>query len=364
MKLHEIISVIESFAPLSYQEPYDNAGLILGNKDMEVGKALITVDVTEEIIDEAVNVSANLVISHHPVLFTGITKITGETYTERIILKAIKNGIAVYAAHTNLDNIWEGVNYKICQKLGLSNMKILVPVEAELRKLVTFVPSDHADKVRSAIFNAGAGHIGNYDECSYNIEGWGTFKGSEDTTPYVGEKGKLHFEKELRIETIFPKALQAKVVCAMIDAHPYEEVAYDIYPLDNTYNRAGKGMMGELEKDTDELTFLKSLKNVFNIKFLKHTRLRGKKIRKVAVSGGNGSFLINEAVKAGADIFITGDIKYHQFFDACDKIVIADVGHYESEQFTKEIFYELLKKKLPKFALHLSEVKTNPINYL
>lgn len=364
MKLSEIISVIESFAPLAYQEAYDNAGLLLGSENMEIKKALITIDVTEEVINEAINVKANLIISHHPVIFNEIKKITGKTYTERIIIKAIKDNMAIYAAHTNLDNVMEGVNYKICQKLDLDNLRILSPVKGELRKIVTFVPLDHADKVRLAIFNAGAGQIGNYEQCSYNLEGFGTFKGSEETNPYAGEKGKLHIEKEIRIETIFPKAIQQKVVSAMIAAHPYEEVAYDIYPLDNSYANAGMGMIGELEKDTNELTFLKRIKSVFDIKTLKHTKLRNKNIKKVAVCGGSGSFLIKDAISADADIFITGDIKYHQFFDAYDNILIADVGHYESEQFTKEIFYELLKKKLPKFALHLSKVKTNPINYL
>ncbi len=364
MKLSEIISVIESFAPLAYQEAYDNAGLLLGSENMEIKKALITIDVTEEVINEAINVKANLIISHHPVIFNEIKKITGKTYTERIIIKAIKDNMAIYAAHTNLDNVMEGVNYKICQKLDLDNLRILSPVKGELRKIVTFVPLDHADKVRLAIFNAGAGQIGNYEQCSYNLEGFGTFKGSEETNPYAGEKGKLHIEKEIRIETIFPKAIQQKVVSAMIAAHPYEEVAYDIYPLDNSYANAGMGMIGELEKDTNELTFLKKIKSVFDIKTLKHTKLRNKNIKKVAVCGGSGSFLIKDAISADADIFITGDIKYHQFFDAYDNILIADVGHYESEQFTKEIFYELLKKKLPKFALHLSKVKTNPINYL
>ena len=364
MKLSEIISVIESFAPLAYQEAYDNAGLLLGSENMEIKKALITIDVTEEVINEAINVKANLIISHHPVIFNEIKKITGKTYTERIIIKAIRDNMAIYAAHTNLDNVMEGVNYKICQKLDLDNLRILSPVKGELRKIVTFVPLDHADKVRLAIFNAGAGQIGNYEQCSYNLEGFGTFKGSEETNPYAGEKGKLHIEKEIRIETIFPKAIQQKVVSAMIAAHPYEEVAYDIYPLDNSYANAGMGMIGELEKDTNELTFLKKIKSVFDIKTLKHTKLRNKNIKKVAVCGGSGSFLIKDAISVDADIFITGDIKYHQFFDAYDNILIADVGHYESEQFTKEIFYELLKKKLPKFALHLSKVKTNPINYL
>jgi dinuclear metal center YbgI/SA1388 family protein len=363
MKLSEIISVIESFAPLAYQENYDNAGLVTGDPTRDIKKALITVDVTEKIIDEAVNAGADLIISHHPVIFNEIKKITGSTFTERIIIKAIKKDLAIYSAHTNLDNIKEGVNLKICQKLGLTNPRILSPVKGELRKLVTFVPLDHADNVRLALFSSGAGQIGEYEQCSYNLEGLGTFRGSENTNPYTGEKGKLHFEKEIRIETIFPKAIESKVISALITTHPYEEVAYDIYPLDNYYDRVGMGMIGELEKETDELSFLSKIKSVFNTKVIKHSRLKNKSIKRVAVCGGSGSKLIKDAIRAQADIFITGDIRYHQFFEASDQIIIADIGHYESEQFTKEIFYELLKKKLPKFALHLSEYNTDPIKY-
>lgn len=363
MKLSEIISVIESFAPLAYQESYDNAGLVTGDPSGDIKKALITVDITEEVIDEAVNAGAELIISHHPVIFNELKKITGSTYTERIIIKAIKKDLAIYSAHTNLDNVKEGVNLKICQKLGLTNLRILSPVKGELKKLVTFVPLDHADNVRMALFSAGAGQIGEYEQCSYNLEGLGTFKGSEYTNPYTGEKGKLHFEKETRIETIFPKAIESKVISALITAHPYEEVAYDIYPLDNYYDRVGMGMTGELEKETDEISFLGKIKSVFNTKVIKHSKLRNKNIKRVAVCGGSGSRLIKDAIQAQADIFISGDIKYHQFFETSGKIVIADIGHYESEQFTKEIFYELLKKKLPKFALHLSEYNTNPIKY-
>jgi dinuclear metal center YbgI/SA1388 family protein len=363
MKLSEIISVIESFAPLAYQENYDNAGLVTGDPTRDIKKALITVDVTEKIIDEAVNAGADLIISHHPVIFNEIKKITGSTFTERIIIKAIKKDLAIYSAHTNLDNIKDGVNLKICQKLGLTNPRIMSPVKGELRKLVTFVPLDHADNVRQALFSSGAGQIGEYEQCSYNLEGLGTFRGSENTNPYTGEKGKLHFEKEIRIETIFPKAIESKVISALITAHPYEEVAYDIYPLDNYYDRVGLGMIGELEKETDELSFLSKIKSVFNTKVIKHSKLRNKSIKRVAVCGGSGSKLIKDAIRAQADIFVTGDIRYHQFFEASDQIIIADIGHYESEQFTKEIFYELLKKKLPKFALHLSEYNTDPIKY-
>ncbi len=364
MKLHEIVSFLETFAPTTYQESYDNSGLLLGDIQQEITGILLTIDITEEVINEAITKNVNLVLSHHPLIFNAIKRITGKTYVERSIIKAIKNNIAIYAAHTNFDSIKNGVNKKICEKLDLINCRILAPLEGALRKLVTFVPKDYTDKVRMAIFNAGAGTIGEYDQCSYNIEGVGTFRGSDKTNPFCGEKGKLSFEKETRIETIFPKVLQSKIIKSMIEAHPYEEVAYDIYPLDNTYQKVGLGMLGEINEPVDEKSFLHKIKKTFNVKVVKHSILLNSKIKKVAVCGGGGSFLIKKAIQEGADIFITGEIKYHQFFEAEQRIVLADIGHFESEQFTKDIFYELLIKKFPKFAVHFSETNTNPINYL
>ncbi|MGM0407407.1 MAG: Nif3-like dinuclear metal center hexameric protein [Bacteroidota bacterium] len=364
MKISEITSYLESFAPLALQEDYDNAGLIIGNPGQDINGALITLDVTDEVIDEAINKNLNLIIAHHPVIFSGLKKITGKNYIERIIIKAIKNDIAIYAAHTNLDNILGGVNSKIAQKLNLKNTRILSPLKNHLLKLVYFVPVDQAEQTRKAIFEAGAGHIGNYDMCSYNLEGKGTFRAGEDTNPFVGSKDELHFEDELRIEAIFPKPIKNAVVKALIDAHPYEEVAYDIYSLDNEFDRAGIGIIGELEKEIPEMEFLKIVKTAFGSQCIRHTKLLKKPIKKVAVCGGSGSFLLKNAINQNADIFISADFKYHQFFDAEDKIIIADIGHFESEQVTKELFYELLIKKFPKFAIHLTEVNSNPINYL
>lgn len=364
MKIKDITSYLESVAPLAYQESYDNAGLLIGSKDAVVKAVLVTLDITEEVIDEAIAKGANLVIAHHPLIFGGLKKITGANYVERCVIKAIKNDIAIYASHTNLDSVTGGVNSMICEKLGLKNCKILVPLKGELKKLVFFVPVSHAQLVREAIFNAGAGHIGNYDMCSFNLEGKGTFRAGEGANPFVGNVGTMHTEDEVRIETIFPKAIQGNILNAMLKVHPYEEVAYDIYSLENKYNKVGMGMIGELEQEEDTFKFLQKIKSIFNAGMIRHTEICKKKIKKIAVCGGSGSSFLRDAISAGADLFISGDFKYHQFFDAENKLVIVDIGHFESEQFTKEIFYSLLIKKFSTFAVYFSEKNTNPINYL
>ena len=364
MKLKEITSYIESIAPLALQENYDNAGLIIGDEEKEITGALVTVDLTEEVLEEAIDNKLNLVISHHPIMLYGVKKITGKNHTERIILKAIKNDVAIYAAHTNLDSIWGGVSSKIAEKLNLKNQKILAPVTNHLMKLVYFVPTEQASETRQAIFEAGAGQIGDYDMCSYNLEGKGSFRAGDGTNPFVGEKGEIHFEEETRVETILPKHLKNKIVAALIKSHPYEEVPYDLYPLYNKFDRAGYGIVGDLSADVDELEFLKKLKKIFSAQCIRHTKLLNKNIKRVAVCGGSGSFLLQNAIQQKADILVSGDFKYHQFFDAEGKIIIADIGHFESEQITKELFYELLIKKFPKFAVRLTEINSNPINYL
>ena len=364
MQVSEILNIIDSFAPPALQEDYDNAGLVTGNPTDELKGILITVDVTEAVIDEAIDLHCNLIISHHPVIFSGLKKLTGSTFVERIIIKALKNDICLYAAHTNLDAVKDGVSFELARSIGLENIKILKPLKGILRKMVTFVPSSHADKVREALFSAGAGHIGNYDCCSYNIEGKGTFRGSDETNPFTGEKGVLSFEDEIRIETVFPKYLSGNVIRALIQSHPYEEVAYDIYPIENAFNQAGFGAIGDLSKAMSEQDYLEQISNHLNIKVIRHSAFLGKKIEKVAVCGGAGIFLLQEAIRAGADLFLTGDIKYHQFFEADNRILLADAGHYETEQFTKKIFFDLITKKLPNFAIYLSKINSNPINYL
>lgn len=364
MQLQEITSFLESFAPLSYQEDYDNSGLIAGNPDQMITAALISLDCTEDVVDEAIESGCNLIISHHPIVFKGLKKFNGKTYVERVIIKALKNDIALYAIHTNLDHIQSGVNAKICDKLGLINQQILAPKGNSLRKLTTYVPRNHADNVRAALFQAGAGNIGNYSNCSFNAEGFGTFKASDNANPYVGEKDVLHQETEVKIEVIIPSHKENQIVQALKHAHPYEEVAFDIYQLLNKNETVGAGMIASLELEMDELSFLKFVKERLNAEVIRHTNFLGKPVRQIAVCGGSGSFLLKDAIAAKADVFITADFKYHEFFDAEKKIVIADVGHFESEQFTQELLYEIIQKKFPNFALRLTRNKTNPINYL
>lgn len=364
MKISDITGYLESIAALSLQEDYDNSGLIVGESDMEVNAALISLDCTEAVIDEAISKGCNLVISHHPIVFKGLKKFNNKNYVERAVMKAIKHDIALYAIHTNLDHISGGVNAKICEKLGLQNLQILSPKKGILKKLVTFVPLCHVERVRNAVLEAGAGHIGNYSDCSFNVSGTGTFKAGENADPFVGKVNELHQEEEVRIETIYPEYIERKVLVALLEAHPYEEVAYDLYPLSNSFYQAGAGMIGTLQNPADEMKFLHFVKSALGAKVIRHTAIRAKPVRRVAVCGGSGSFLLKAAISAGADVFVTADFKYHEFFDAEGKIVISDVGHFESEQFTQELLFDIIKKKFPNFAIHLTAIDTNPINYL
>lgn len=363
MTIGELLTELENFAPLAYQEDYDNCGLLTGNRAMEATGALLTLDCTEAIVEEAIQKKCNLIIAHHPILFSGLKKINGTTYVERTIIKAIKNDIAIYACHTNLDNVRNGVNKKIAEKLGLENTAILTPKTGLLKKLVTFVPGSHHQALLDALFAAGAGTIGNYDQCSFNLEGTGTFKGNAETTPFTGKPNELSREKEIRIETIFELPNESRIISALLKTHPYEEVAYDIYAIGNRHPQVGSGMTGELKVGMNEVDFLNHVKNVFKVPMIKHTEKTGKLIKKVAICGGSGRFLLKNAINSGSDAYITADFKYHEFFDAENRILLIDTGHYESEQFTPEIFYDIIQKKFTKFAIHLSKINTNPINY-
>lgn len=364
MKIKEIVSALERFAPLPLQDGFDNAGLQIGLTDAEATGALLCLDVTESVLDEAIALRCNMVISHHPLIFKGYKSITGKDYVERCILKAIKNDIVIYSAHTNLDNAQGGVNYKIAEKLGLDHVEILDPKSGMLLKLVTFVPESHAEKVRNALFDSGCGNIGNYDSCSYNVSGEGTFRAQENTHPFCGEIGKLHREKEVRIETVLPAYKRNDTVKALLLAHPYGEPVFDLYSLQNTWMQAGSGIIGELNVPEPELDFLKRLKKTFNLSCVKHNTLTGRMIKKIALCGGSGSFLIPLALRNEADVFITGEIKYHDYFGYDNKILLAEIGHYESEQYTKEIFYTIIRDLYPNFTLFMSKVNTNPIKYI
>lgn len=364
MKIREITDYLEEIAPLAYQESYDNSGLLTGHKEQEVKNTLITLDCTEAIIEEAIQKKCELIISHHPIIFKGLKKLTGSNYIERTIIKAIQNNIAIYAIHTNLDNVDFGVNKMICDKLKLENCQVLAPKSDLLRKLVVFCPTEQASKVRTALLNSGAGQVGNYDNCSFNTIGEGTFRANENANPYIGKIGETHSETEIKVEVIFPSHLQGKILQAMYSEHPYEEVAYDIIPLSNKHQNIGSGMIGELSSPMDSIKFLNFVKETMKTDCIRYTNPTKKEVKRIAVCGGSGSFLLSNAKQMNADIFITGDFKYHEFFDADNELIIADIGHYESEQFTKQLIMGLLKEKFPKFATHLSELNTNPINYL
>ncbi|MCQ2303407.1 MAG: Nif3-like dinuclear metal center hexameric protein [Bacteroidales bacterium] len=363
MTVKEILYCLTRVAPLSWQESYDNAGLQVGDENAEVSKALIALDVTEALVDEAVAKSCNLILSHHPLIFRGLKHLTPKSPIERAVMKAIKNDIAIISMHTNLDNSYLGVNRRLGEMLGLKNLHILQPMNGRLMKLVVFCPADYAEKVRSAMFEAGAGCIGNYDSCSFNAAGQGSFRAGEETHPFVGEQGKLHFENEIRIETIVPDHLLNRVVSAMLKVHPYEEVAYDVYQLQNEFPLAGSGMIGEFETEMPETDFLNLVSETIGTPCLRHSALTGRMIKRVALCGGAGSFLFGDAKSAQADAFLSADMKYHDFFEPDGDILMVDGGHFETEQFTKELIRDLIRKNFSTFAAEIAETNTNSVHY-
>lgn len=361
MKVQDITSLLEKLAPPSLQESYDNAGLLTGNINWECTGIIVCLDVTEAVVLEAVEKKCNLIVAHHPIIFGGLKRITGSNYVEKTIIAALKNDIAIYAIHTNLDNVLHGVNAKIADKLGLINRQVLQPKAGILKKLYTFVPQAHAQKVREAVFNAGAGHIGNYSHCSFNSNGDGTYLAGAGSQPFAGKVGLQHTEAEIKIEVVFPEWLEKGIIKALQNVHPYEEVAFDIVTLNNSIITTGSGIIGEFTSEIAENELLAHIKTAFGLAVIKHTPLLGKPVKKVALCGGAGSFLTKAAIAAGADMFISADFKYHEFFDADGHLVIADIGHYESEQFTIALLSEFLQEKFPTFAVLKTEVVTNPV---
>ena len=363
MKISDITTYLETIAPPALQESYDNAGLITGRGDWECSGIICCLDTIEEVIDEAIEKNCNLVVAHHPIIFSGLKKINGKNYVERTIIKAIKNDIAIYAIHTNLDNVIEGVNGMIAEKLSLQNTTILSNKSGQLKKLYFYVPQENASQVMNALFDAGGGNIGNYSECSFSVNGKGTFKPNEKANPFSGEIGTREEANELKIEVLFPSWLESRMIAALKSNHPYEEVAYEVISIDNTHQHIGSGISGELSEAMSETEFLQKLKDIFGLKMLKHTALTGKPVKKVSVCGGAGSLLLKQAISSKSDVYITSDMKYHEFFDAASRILLADIGHYESEQFTIELLATLLEQKFPNFAVLKTGVNTNPVHY-
>ena len=363
MQVQDICDYLEEIAPLSYQEDYDNSGLIVGRPGTEVNSVLISLDCVEATILEAMEKDCNLIIAHHPIVFSGLKKFNGSTYVERTVEMAIKYDIAIYAIHTNLDNVLDrGVNSRIADQLELKKRTVLLPKSGGLLKLACYVPKDHTEAVANALFAAGAGKIGNYSACSFSTDGFGTFKGNELSNPVKGEKGVKHTEDEQKLEVILKKELQNKVLNALINAHPYEEVAYEFYPTLNSDQEVGSGLLGELENALSPEKFLKHLKLKMDCDTIRYTPFE-KEIKRVAICGGSGSFLLPFAKGANADAFVTADFKYHQFFDAENQLMICDLGHYESEKFTIDLLYDIMTEKFATFAVLKTEGDTNPIKY-
>ena len=363
MIIAEVIKHLEDFAPISTAEDFDNVGLLVGQPETKLTGILITLDTLEDVVAEAIEKNCNLIVSFHPIIFSGLKRLNGANYVERTVIKAIQNDIAIYAIHTALDNHQLGVNKMICDKLGLINTRILIPKRNNIKKLTTYTPTPQAAELRQKLFEAGAGSIGNYEECSFNLEGIGSFKPDENANPTIGNKGETHYEKETQIGVTFPAHLEAQVLKALFKNHLYEEVAYEVTTLDNSNQQIGMGMIGELKQEIEESVFLSEIKKIFKTGCIRHSELLGKPVKKVAVLGGSGSFAIESAKKAGADFFISADFKYHDFYKAEQKLVLADIGHYESEQYTKNLLHSYLSKKISNFALILSNTKTNPIKY-
>ena len=328
--IKNITDTIEKLAPIAYAESFDNVGLLVGNNETAVTGVLVALDTLESVVDEAIEKNCNLIVSFHPIVFSGLKKLNGSTYVERVVIKAIQNNIAIYAIHTALDNCFEGVNAKICEVLGLQNRSILIPQKNTIKKLLTYVPAESIDRVRNAIFAQGGGNIGNYDNCSFNVKGFGTYKGNENSNPTVGKKGEFQIENEMVLSIIFEKHLEGKIIKALFDNHPYEEVAYEVTTLDNNHQHIGMGMIGEFEEAMDEEQFLSFVKKEMKTECIRHSKLLGKAIKKVAVLGGSGSFAIENAKKLGADAFISSDFKYHEFYKSENQLLLADIGHYES----------------------------------
>lgn len=364
MIVQDVIQHLEELSPLAYAEDFDNVGLLVGDKNAKVTGILVTLDTIETVVDEAIQNNCNLIVSFHPIIFKGLKKLTGKSYVERVVMKAIKHDISIFAIHTALDNAINGVNDMICEKLGLVNRKVLIPQNATIKKLTTYVPKDELNVVREALFQAGAGAIGNYNNCSFNVDGIGTFNGNEQSNPTKGEKGITQEEHEVKLSVIFPKHIENTVLQSLFKAHSYEEVAYEIVTLENKNQHIGMGMIGELPEAIDEMTFLNDLKSKMNTSAIRHSQLIKKPIKRVSVLGGSGSFAISAAKAANADVFVTADLKYHDFFQAENSILLADIGHYESEQFTKSLLVAYLTKKIPNFAIILSNTNTNPVKYL
>ncbi len=365
MLLKSIIKNIENKYPLSLAYDWDNVGLIVGNNNMEVRKVLLTLEANEKIIDEAIENKVDLIITHHPFIFRKMNKITTDDFKGNLIYKLIKNDIAIYSMHTNFDIAFDGLNDYFMEKIGIEDCNILDTTKSEvLYKIAVYVPNTHVQKVKDALANAGAGYIGNYSNCSFSTEGVGNFKPLEGTNPFIGTKGQIESVDETKIETIVSQRLLGGAISSMINAHPYEEVAYDIYKLENKGDSVGLGRIGKLTKNTTLKDLSELIKQRLNMKHIRVVGNLDENIKKVAVVTGAGADMVKKAQRKGADVLITGDVKYHDAQDAIDMgISIIDCGHFETE----DIFKDAMKKyldEMKEIEVIKSNININPFTIL
>lgn len=357
------MDILGEWAPLAHAEEFDNTGLLVGSPEMDITGVLVALDCTEAVLDEAIDRGANTIISFHPIIFKALTHLTGSSYAERVVVKAIRAEIAIYSMHTALDNAPHGVSARMATALGLIRQKTLIPKEQQLLKLVTYVPENAREQLRQALFRAGAGEVGQYRECSFEVEGTGGFRPLPGSQPAKGKVGQRFTGKEVQLNVVLDRSRESVVIQALKASHPYEEVAFEVYPMRNTRDDLGLGIRGEFEEPVSEEDLLNKLREVFGTPCIRHSALTGQPVRQVAVLGGSGAFAIPAAKGVGAQVLVTADLKYHQFFQAEGKILLIDIGHYESEQYTKNLIQEYLQEKIPNFAVTLSKVRTNPVFY-
>ena len=364
MKIKEVIQFLEQKFPLHWQEDFDNCGVQCGDKERELTGIVVCFDMSEAVIDEALAQGSNMVISHHPIIYKhGLKKIEPTNRVGKIIYKALENKILLYSMHTNIDSGKAGGNVLFAKKLELQNLSVLVPKENQFCKLVVFVPAENSALLKEAMFKIGCGNIGNYSHCSYSCEGIGSFKPLTGVNPHIGKHNRLERVDEERIEMIFPKNIKRQVIETLYGHHPYEEPAFDIITLENQNREVGLGRIGLLPTSMLAKDFILYIKEKLNLDFVKFSGNRDAEIKKVAVCGGGGASFISEALTAGVNAYITGDLKYHDFFIPENKMLLIDIGHFEGEHFIREIITSLLQENFNTFATHFTEVEIPVIHH-
>lgn len=356
---------MERWAPLALASERDNSGLQIGSGQQRVTKILVTLDLNSNVIDEAHQKKADLIISHHPLLFHALRSVNPDEHIGSIVTSCVKYGIAIYSAHTNLDFTQNGVSTTLALKLGLSRIEPLMKNQRVSKKIVVFVPHDYIDRVRHAMMEAGAGTIGNYTDCSFAAHGIGTFKPTPNATPFIGTIGKLERVNEARLEMLSPSWKLEAVIAAMKRAHPYEEIAYDIYNRVNTEADYGVGAIGTLSHPMKPRQFLTHVADTLRIPSLRYSGNPQQMISVVAVCGGSGSDLLSTAAQHGADAFVTADISYHRFMEKHHSILFIDAGHYETEVPVVPIICKYLKQNLTDSTIEVIKSKTmkNNVQY-